>query len=581
MSAFRLNIKLGHLIYLVIFVLAACLRFIHLGNFPLTDDEALSALSAAQHTFFASPFFSEHSSNFPQPAYELLTRLSYQFFGANDASARFIPALAGALLVLTPLLAQKKLGKGVTLIMAFILAFSSVFVTSSRTASGAVLSALGLMTFALAILGREDGNERSKAVIRVIGFGLALTCGPQAFTGILILAMSLILWKLVAVLSRWQVEAESIPWKTMGKFPWLVILAMVAFATCLGWSIEGLSDFFESFSIWLMGWRGTSPYVGVTLISMIPIYFPALLLVGLVGIWSALRRRDRSGILVAIVFCVALLIVFLYPARQPLDLLWIALPLSYLASGYLVPFINRVIEANHKPWIAVMVLILITFAALAYMQLSSIVADDPQNGSPVVWQSPLVFLVLAASFIFLFGLGWDWHSAGVSAIIAASCVTSFLSLSAMWRLNFNASASTAHELWRSHVASDGLPLLINTLEATSQMTTGTHAGLPVRLMGQAPHSLEWALREYRVFEGAMESETSASPIVLTEEGTAELTLPADYVGQTIDIGEMWGWNSALPPSFWKWWVERNPSTLSQRWLILVRQDIAFLQEEVG
>jgi hypothetical protein len=41
MSHFRLNMKLGHFIYFVIFLLTACLRLVHLGNFPLSDDEAL------------------------------------------------------------------------------------------------------------------------------------------------------------------------------------------------------------------------------------------------------------------------------------------------------------------------------------------------------------------------------------------------------------------------------------------------------------------------------------------------------------------------------------------------------------
>jgi hypothetical protein len=56
MNSFRLEMKVGSLLYLGIFVSALLLRFVNLGAFPLTDEEALSALVAGQGTIYETSF---------------------------------------------------------------------------------------------------------------------------------------------------------------------------------------------------------------------------------------------------------------------------------------------------------------------------------------------------------------------------------------------------------------------------------------------------------------------------------------------------------------------------------------------
>ena len=70
-----------------------------------------------------------------------------------------------------------------------------------------------------------------------------------------------------------------------------------------------------------------------------------------------------------------------------------------------------------------------------------------------------------------------------------------------------------------------------------------------------------------------------SPVVLVSKMESELELKDDYIGQTITIGEEWGWDSALPPEPLKWWVKRRPATEMHEWLILIRQDMISLSEE--
>ena len=104
MNSDGVNIRLGHVLYLVIFLGAFGLRFLSLGEFPLTNLEATGALEAARSTPYASGFSPESFFSIPQPAYEILTRGLFQVFGAENIFARMVPSLAGLLLVLTPLL---------------------------------------------------------------------------------------------------------------------------------------------------------------------------------------------------------------------------------------------------------------------------------------------------------------------------------------------------------------------------------------------------------------------------------------------------------------------------------------------
>ncbi len=127
-----------HLIYGLAILLAMGLRFIGLGNTPLSDTEASSALQAL------SAFQPGHVISGGQPGYVLLTAVNFFLTGSSEFFARFWPAVFGTLLVLVPYLGRERLGQKAALVMAFAVAIEPSLVAVSRQADGRMLAITGL-----------------------------------------------------------------------------------------------------------------------------------------------------------------------------------------------------------------------------------------------------------------------------------------------------------------------------------------------------------------------------------------------------------------------------------------------------
>jgi hypothetical protein len=139
-----------HLLYFVALLVAFGLRFINLGESPLSPHEAAQAWPA----WLAAT--GTQVANAPAPTSALLYGLqSWLFFltGGSDALARLLPALAGTALVLLPWWWRAWLGRGAALVVAWLLALDPWLTALSRAGDGAILSiALGLL--ALTALGQ-------------------------------------------------------------------------------------------------------------------------------------------------------------------------------------------------------------------------------------------------------------------------------------------------------------------------------------------------------------------------------------------------------------------------------------------
>jgi len=94
------NIRLDTVILAILIALIAWMRLADLGRNPLTDAEAVQALTAASTTSDASPFWDNEGAAAPGSAsYYVFTTMIFQFFSPTDATARIISALAGIVLV--------------------------------------------------------------------------------------------------------------------------------------------------------------------------------------------------------------------------------------------------------------------------------------------------------------------------------------------------------------------------------------------------------------------------------------------------------------------------------------------------
>jgi len=151
-----------HTLYVLAFILALGLRLYHLGAAPLSDGEATWALQALALARGASVEVGA------QPGYSSLTGVLMSLLPETNGLARFLPALAGSLLVVCPwFLRSIGFHPVAGVLMAFFLALDPGLAAASRTIGGPMF-AVGFGCLGLsALLSRRPA---------LAGISLGLTC---------------------------------------------------------------------------------------------------------------------------------------------------------------------------------------------------------------------------------------------------------------------------------------------------------------------------------------------------------------------------------------------------------------------
>ena len=249
----------------------------------------------------------------PHPAYVLLTGVVFTILGDSTFSARFIPALAGSLLILIPLLVVSRIRQIPALdtvivraglvILAFGMAIDPGLVTVSRQIGGPIIAvSLSLLAVSAWLLPLTP----TVSVLAGIAAGTALLGGPAIFNVILSLVLSLLLLRVFTPGDKGS------PGTTLkqGKMrisrnkQTLLLTTAAAFlviGTLMGQVPQGISAWIDSLQTYLLGWvqAGVSGAQNSTIIQMIlalgvygllPLVF---LLIGLVR--QIIIREADSG----------------------------------------------------------------------------------------------------------------------------------------------------------------------------------------------------------------------------------------------------------------------------------------------
>ncbi len=566
-------------LYLVVACLAAGLRLSRLDWPPLTEDEARQALGAAWRTPAASAHWTPEPDWAPEsPTYNALTRWVFQVGGASEALARLVPAFAGVGLALAPLWMRPRLGRGHALMTSFVLAVSPTLVTVSRTAGGESLALFGIGTCLALLLGSEKIGE-GRLLGAAVAAGLALGSGAAAFTGCLGL---LVAYLGLRVLKRERGAAAGVSGAgRWGRWLSVALVALLLVATSLGTSVTEAAGVADSLAAWLKGWAGRGETPALTALFVLVTFEPLAIVF---GVWEGAQRRARGDLLGAgcAMWAVgAVLVALVYPMRTPGSVAWVALPLAVLAGGALARLVDGLMSGWSWMGHGTLTAVLLLFGAMSGVQLSNYASGRGPGGYDLdpaysLWLS-LVLLGVAAVMALLYAGGWSRRLAFESVGVAAGVATLLVSLSMVWRANFAETAASTASLWRSETTGPGLRLLIKTLEGLSQAHTGRIDALPVTTAAPATASMAWQLRS---FPRAADAEPGASPeAIVAPEGIVPQGLAAEYLGQTLTVGERRAWVGALPPNPLRWWFTPQAPSEPVRWLLLVRRDLATLGTE--
>lgn len=571
-----------HLLIALAFLLGMGLRLINLGYAPLSDYEAkwaLQALSIAR---------GENIAIGSQPGYIMLSGFLFWIFGSSNFLARFVPALAGSCLILSPLLFRSRLKQLPTLILVFALALDPGLVGISRLAGGSMLAAsCAILAIGFAI------NRRP--VLTGIFAGLALLSGSSLWIGALALSITLLIlrWRkqlpffdesIADFLETQRSDRQSCLLR--GILSMAITIALVAslflrYPHGLGAWLLSISDFFK-------GWVTPSGVPALRLAAGLLVYQPLAVIFGLIGIahiWINPSQTHLHPQLVkglALCSILSLLTAFVYIGRSMGDLVWTLIPLWTLAAlelGYLFNPVESPIIVFGEATLTFVILCITWLLFSAIASTGGVFMDWLQLAQLI---GSLSLLVLAA---YLFSTGWGWKVSRAGLVWGSVIFLSLYMLSATWGVSQYSAGGKRYlrqELWYPAPLTGNADLFTSALSDLSLWHTNHRNTIDIRLAVDAP-SMLWILRDFsNVKQASIDTpvaDISHLPpeqlpsIIITYPLDGDLNLSAAYRGQDFSWQIYPSWDGALPFPALSWLVFRNAPEESVQVTLWARADL--------
>jgi len=496
--------------------------------------------------------------------------LLFFLFGARDAVARLLPALAGGALTVLPFFLRYQLGRVGSLVAAVGLALSPTLVYSSRYGDGAMLLAVdALAVVVLWLAYRERARPGYLYAIAVVS-ALACLSDPRVLSVLVVLAATWAVWRLWLRGSGGEAQRKVlpdadgmagaspavVPWKRLGLFFGGTLLIG---ATALMFNPGGLGAWADFPSAWAQhlasvvnGQPWYYPLLAVVL------YEPFLLVLGAIGAVSVALRRDRLAVLGCM--AVGLLIAALVAGgRSAGDVALFCAPLGLMA-GRTVEDLVQSWRKGARWWregvfVLVVLVILIYVALQAAFYARSLYLNIPQAAQFLwFWLLALALLVILFGFS-LSWFGWDvtWRTGGTA--LALACLVS--SFSSMTGLNFR-HANDVRELHVMSAPDIGARDLFGVMADFSYRQRGYPTAIAVTVEAKLGPLFRWYLREWEqvTYVEQLTPEVT-TPMVVSSIEQASPTLGDRYMGQDFVTRTWWQPTQLAGSDRWSWWLFRK------------------------
>lgn len=554
------------LFYAAAFILALTLRLLRLAHAPLTDPEADLALQALE---LARGSLDGALSG--QPGYLLPTTILFAIFGAGNAAARLIPALAGAGLALTPALFRRELGSRVALAAAFGLALDPGLSALSRQASGFTWAVLfGVLCFA--------GLRSRKGLLAGFSFGLAVLAGAHFWQGLLGAGLGYGFYRLLSGRRSVQTE-EGNELTPSGAGFWKKALPAALASLILGGTLfffvpRGISAAGSGLVEYVSGWLGGKGTDSIPLLVLsLVVYETFGLIFALVQAVRVAIAREKNPVDLALIawWLAALFFGLLIPGRSAYSLGWALIPTWALAARWLVPLIPAV-DRKQRYLAAVQAMTLFALGVFAWLNMIGLLgAARSPDEVRVRWAAALGVLILAGASMLLVSWGWSRSAAGYGGLWAAAALLILWNFSAL----FNAAGLGPHpeaQMWRSGPALLEEDILLGSIGDISEWNTGFRQTIDLAVVQIKSPALKWDLREFAAAEYFDVTPIGASPsLALTPDQPAP-GLAANYRGQDFLWSSTPAWDTLVPLEWAKWAVIKSAPMNSETLILWVRTD---------
>lgn len=561
MRSERVEIKL--LLAAGILLAALGIRFWALGEMPLARAEAELALEADRVASLQS------MAGSPQPLYVSLTAAAFFLLGDTNFTARFMPALAGSLLVLLPLLFWRKLGWNTALLLAAGFAIDPALAAFSRQASAAMLALFCFIAGA--------GAWSSKRPFWAGFFASAgLLGGLPIWGGVLGLLLALVLGRylpglgwgwLQRLLEREREPAQAVDWRLAG------LGAAAALALLGSWLMllpGGLSAAIGSLPVYLSGFAQPSGIpalrlaLGMLLLQPLPVIF------GVLGAVRGWREQDGLERWLSLWALAALLVVLIYPGRQAHDLLWVTFPLWLLAARELNRLLFDGEEFQGLGWLHAGLVFLLL--AITWLNLAAIDPRVTEQTMLLRWVLVAGILLIGVAASLFVGLGWSWRTARFGAVLGASGALAL----ALFGNALGAAVepeNRANEVYFATPAAGEIAQLLTTVEDLAEWRTGRTDSLDAAVVADAAE-LRWALRNMPNVYFAPSLKANELPsAILAPAAAPEPSLAIAYRGQDFSLRVSPDWGSALPANWLEWLLYRKGDVVKDQVILWVRSDV--------
>ena len=347
-------------------------RVAALGDAPLNAEEARQAMAAwnfargTPDAFTGSPLLFAGNT------------LLFLLFGANETTARLLPALFGTALIALPALLRRELGRPGALIASALFVFSPSLVLFARTAHGTLIAVT--CAFAAFAFGWRYLNER---VPRELNFAalcaaLAVLAAREVWTIALAFAVFAVLARALGLLAPQDAKLD------MRNALLLFVGIVVSVATLFLFRREGLGATFDLLGTWLEGLTpGLAFYDPLRLLV---IYDPIPLFLGVAGLialgFVAMDEHARAFFnALALWIIVAFVLYSLGADKHPARVSVLVVPLALIAGWYVGGWLERAVQETDREFFLAQELPVFFFACVIGGFLYLLLAEFVTRGS--------------------------------------------------------------------------------------------------------------------------------------------------------------------------------------------------------
>jgi len=537
------TLQIKHFFYFCIFILGAAVRLIAVFINPITQSEAIILLNSVNESsiFSVSPLLSA------------LINTSFFLFGNSLIPIRIVSAIAGSLILLTPLLFENYWGEKEGIGLSIFFAIDPFLISNAIQFNGISFTILFFLIAGAMYL-------REKMLLFFLSLFMILLSGNYLIP--LILMSGVVIC--VEIISA-NGEISTIKNKLINKkkilndqiqfYKYHLLSALIFVFIILVLTNTNISSIIDIliFDTHMKKIGGViNP--GLIFVSLVS-YYP----LGMIG-FIRIIFDDISSILhnkkwVFSIIVLSYLLIILLPKYSVLELAWVTIPVAFLLSKLFVQDLSRIINYGREAlfWMVPLMVVVIDLILILIRSVS------PYSTSFINYPTMLAVIIgLLIIIMIVIFMSYLRKPSFAKDIILACVGLVFLTfhLSFAWRSAGFGAKPEMEILWDGGYFTDHARIS-STIDHAIEKKHGTNARISIVNYSKSNPALVWVLGKYSKKNEQSIASYRNTPIIVSESEYIFDGLFENYRGQSFVVNEKPQWmatpfKSMVTRDYWNW-----------------------------